>query len=64
MSSSTVLALAPLLLLAVGVVAYALADLARFPNPRWLPRWGWALICLFSIPFGAVAYLVAGRQQR
>lgn len=64
MSSSTVLALAPLLLLAIGVVAYALVDLARSPDPRWLPRWGWALICLFSIPFGAVAYLVVGRQQR
>ncbi|WP_104523632.1 PLDc N-terminal domain-containing protein [Blastococcus atacamensis] len=64
MPSSTVLALAPLLLLAIGVVVYALVDLARSPDPRWLPRWGWTLICLLSIPFGAVAYLVLGRQQR
>jgi hypothetical protein len=64
MTSSTVLALAPLLLLAVAVVAYALVDLARSSDPRWLPRWAWALVCLLSIPLGAVAYLVAGRQQR
>jgi hypothetical protein len=57
-------ALAPLLLLAVALMAYALVDLARAPNVRYLPKWAWAIICVLSIPFGPLAYLMLGRAPR
>lgn len=53
-------ALAPLIALAVGVIAFALVDLSRHETLH-LPRWGWALICVFSVPFGAIAYFMVGR---
>jgi Phospholipase_D-nuclease N-terminal len=28
---------------------------------RFLPRWVWAVVCLISIPFGGILYLLIGR---
>jgi hypothetical protein len=28
---------------------------------RYLPKWGWALVCLLSIPWGGIIYLIVGR---
>ncbi len=36
----------------------ARADRARV---RYLPKWGWAVICLASCPWGGLAYLIFGR---
>jgi hypothetical protein len=37
------------------------------PRPRegvrYLPKWAWAIVCLISIPLGAIVYLVLGRQS-
>jgi hypothetical protein len=55
-------ALLPIVLLAVGFVVYCLIDLAR-SRVRYLPKWAWALICLFSVPFGAIVYLLVGRDH-
>ena len=64
-SGRTWLALAPLVLLCLGLMAYCLTDLARATSVRYLPKPGWALvIILVSFPLGAVAYLVLGKDRR
>src|SRR6478735_1610143 len=63
-SSRTLLALAPLVLLLLGLMAYCLLDLARAPSVRYLPKPVWALIIvLVSFPLGAIAYLVLGKDH-
>ncbi len=57
-------ALAPLLILAIALAGYCLYDIYRAPAVRHLPKWGWALICLVSIPLGPLAYLMLGRDPR
>jgi hypothetical protein len=58
-----VLAMVPVVLLAIGFVAYCLYDLSRTPV-RHLPKWAWALICLLSVPLGGIVYLLIGREPR
>lgn len=58
-----VLALVPVALLALALVAYCLYDLSGH-EVRGLPKWGWALVILMSIPLGAVVYLLVGRTER
>jgi hypothetical protein len=63
-SGPTLLALAPLLLIVVGLIVYCLVDLARARSVRYLPKAVWALIIILgSAPFGAIAYLVLGRNR-
>ena len=57
-------ALAPLIVLAVALAAYALVDLVRAPAVRYLPKWGWALVCVLTLPLGPLAYLTLGRAPR
>lgn len=64
LSGGTLLALAPVVLLVVGLVIYCLVDLVRAPAVRYLPKPMWALIILVgSIPIGPVLYLVLGRER-
>jgi hypothetical protein len=57
-------ALLPLLLLVVGFVVYCLVDLIRAPRAQHLPKPVWALlIAVCSPPFGAIAYLVFGKDR-
>ncbi len=51
----------PLILLALAIAGYGLFDLSR-SEVRHLPKWAWALICLFSVPFGTILYLTIGRD--
>ena len=39
---------------------YVLADLAHTPDEQLLllSQWGWAAVCLLSLPFGGRAYLL------
>jgi Phospholipase_D-nuclease N-terminal len=55
-------ALLPIVALAVGFVVYCLIDLAR-SRVRYLPKWAWAIICLFSVPLGGIIYLLVGREH-
>ena len=55
-------ALLPIVLLAVGFVAYCLVDVAR-SRVRYLPKWAWALICVLSVPLGGIIYLLVGRDH-
>jgi hypothetical protein len=56
-------ALAPVVLLALAFVGYCLFDLSR-SDVRYLPKWVWAIVCIASIPFGGIVYLLIGRQRR
>lgn len=54
-------ALSPLIVLLVAFVVYCLVDISR-NEVRHLPKWAWVVICLISIPFGGIAYLLIGRD--
>lgn len=54
------LAIAPLVAAALALVLWCLVDMARHPV-RLLPRWLWAVLCVASIPLGALLYLLLGR---
>lgn len=55
-------AVIPLIVLALGFIAYCLVDLAR-SEVRYLPKWAWTIICVISVPLGGVIYLLFGREQ-
>jgi hypothetical protein len=55
-------AVAPLVLAAIAWIAYCLVDLSR-SEVRYLPKWGWALIILFSVPLGGIVYLLVARAE-
>jgi hypothetical protein len=44
----------------VAFVAYCLYDISR-SEVKHLPKWAWALICIFSVPMGGIIYLFVGR---
>ena len=56
-------ALAPLILLAVGFVAWVLMDIIRADSVQHLPKWAWAIISVISIPLGGILYLLLGRDR-
>jgi hypothetical protein len=56
-------ALIPLVILSIAWVVYCLVDLRR-SEVRHLPKWGWALIIVFSVPAGGIVYLAIGRAER
>ena len=49
---------------AAGFVAFCLVDLARADQVRYLPKWGWAIVCLVQIPLGGIVYLALGKIPR
>jgi hypothetical protein len=53
MDEVPVAALAPLLVLAAGWVAWCWWDIAHRPVCH-LPKWVWALVCVVPIPIGGV----------
>lgn len=58
-------ALLPLGLLVVSVDAYCLVTLARAASVRYLPKVVWVVIILIvSFPFGALLFLLAGRDPQ
>ena len=63
-SGRVLLALIPLFVLLAGLIVYCLVDLIRAQSVRYLPKPVWALIIvLVSAPFGALAYLVFGKDR-
>lgn len=56
-------AVAPLIAVAIGFVAYCLFDLSR-SEVKHLPKWAWAVLCIMSVPLGGIAYLLIGREPR
>jgi hypothetical protein len=63
-SGKVLFALIPLFVLLAGLIVYCLVDLVRARSVRYLPKVVWALIIvLVSAPFGALAYLVFGKDH-
>ena len=57
------LLIAPLAILQLGLMAFALADWVRRPHTRYLDRRVWlVIIVIFSI-IGPVAYFFLGREE-
>ena len=54
-------ALAPLALLAIAYVAWVVYDILH-SEVRYMPRWGWVLVAVLSIPIGGIVYLLIGRE--
>jgi hypothetical protein len=60
------MALVLILVLAAGFVVFCEVDLARAEEVRYLPKWGWAILCMgigLTIPFGGITYLVFGKVR-
>jgi hypothetical protein len=51
----------PVLPAAACFAAFCLIDLAQARQVRYLPKWGWAIVCLIQIPLGGIMYLAAGK---
>ena len=51
------------LVAAVAFAVFCLADLARSGQVRYLPKWAWALLICVAVPWGGLAYLIAGRTR-
>lgn len=55
--------LVPILILQLGLLIFALVDLARRPSAAHLPRWAWAIIIIFVNIIGPIAYFLIGRSE-
>jgi O-antigen ligase len=63
-SGRVVAALLPLIVLVLAFVIYCLVDLIRAQRVQYLPKVVWGLlIVLVSPPFGAIGYLVFGKDR-
>jgi hypothetical protein len=61
-SPTIILVLATAVVLAVAWEVFCLRDLARADRVRYLPKWAWVIVCLISIPWGGLVYLIVGRD--
>jgi hypothetical protein len=53
--------LVPVLPAAACFAAFCLIDLAQADRVRYLPKWGWAIVCLIQIPLGGIMYLAVAK---
>lgn len=54
--------LIPIILIQLGLTAFALVDLLRRERTKG-PKWAWALVILLISTIGPIVYLVAGREE-
>ena len=54
--------LIPIILLQVGLLVFALIDLARRPKANG-PKWLWVIIIVFINIIGPIAYFLVGRRE-
>jgi hypothetical protein len=54
--------LIPILVLQLGLMAFALWDLVRRERTRG-PKWLWAIIIVLGEILGPIAYLLFGREE-
>ncbi|MHB1483859.1 MAG: PLD nuclease N-terminal domain-containing protein [Saccharofermentanales bacterium] len=56
--------LIPVLIIQYSLMIYSLIKLIKSESePKYLPRWAWALIIIFVNLIGSVLYLVIGRKD-
>jgi hypothetical protein len=53
----------PIILVELVLVIICIVDLVRREKVRYIPKWAWALIIIFIQIFGAVGYLIFGREE-
>lgn len=54
--------LIPILLLQLGLMGFALVDLARRERTKG-PKWVWAIVIVLVNLIGPILYLVLGREE-
>jgi hypothetical protein len=54
--------LIPVILIQLGLMVFALIDLARRPTANG-PRWLWAIIIIVINIIGPIAYFLIGRRE-
>jgi len=57
------LLIAPLVVLQLGLIVFALMDWTRRPQTRYLNRWAWLVIIIVFSILGPVAYFLLGREE-
>ncbi len=56
--------LIPIVLIQWALMVVALVKLFKSDaEPKFMPRWAWALIIIFVNLFGAIVYLIIGRRE-
>ncbi|MCJ7825791.1 MAG: PLD nuclease N-terminal domain-containing protein [Anaerolineales bacterium] len=60
--SSLIPFLIPIILLQLGLMVFALADLIRRERTKG-PKWVWAIVIIFVNLIGPIVYLVIGREE-
>ena len=53
----------PIVLIELLLIIIALLDLVRREKARYIPKWAWALLIIFIQFFGAIGYLIFGREE-
>lgn len=56
-------AIAPVAILVIAYVAWIVRDILR-SDVRHLPKWGWILVAVLSVPLGGLIYLLIGREPQ
>jgi hypothetical protein len=51
------------LLVAAAFTGYCLVDLSRAEQVRYLRREAWAIVCVVTMPFGGMLYLMYGKVR-
>jgi hypothetical protein len=54
--------LIPIIILQLGLMIFALVDLARRERTKG-PKWAWALVIIFVNLIGPIVYFVVGREE-
>ena len=60
--SSLIPFLIPIVLLQLGLMAFALVDLIRRERTKG-PKWVWALVIILVNLIGPIVYLIVGREE-
>jgi hypothetical protein len=60
--SSLIPFLIPIVLLQLGLMAFALVDLIRRERTKG-PKWVWAFVIIFVNLIGPIVYLIVGREE-
>ena len=53
----------PIIVLQLGIQVFALVDLIRRKNIKYLPKVAWAIIIILGEIVGAVVYLLLGKGE-
>ncbi len=60
---NTILLVIPLLLVQLGLMAFALYDLAKRPKVRGGNKWPWGILIVVVNLIGPILYFVVGREE-